>query len=373
MTNAVLESITVTSDETGPLPEGRVRQFKATGRYSDNSVRTITGEALWASSNESVATISNAQGEKGLAEAVSAGTTTITATLDGVVGNDVLNVSDAVLEALAITPANPTVPKGLQQQMTATGTFSDGSTRNVTADVTWSSLNTAVVEISNSANTEGLAFAKAQGATTIEAADPDTGIKATTGFEVSAAQLESISVSPADDAVVTPVQIPLMFGVQFKAIGAFSDGSQSPITDQVAWSTLEPGTVRIGDGTADKGYALGVAAGTTTVVAALGGKTGTATVSAVVATLSTIDVTPSQASVAVLGEQRFVATGAFSNGRTYDVTRDVTWESQDETVAVVSNDEGSEGTATGRVPGETTITATSGSVSDSATLTVTLF
>ena len=48
----------------------------------------------------------------------------------------------ATLSSIAVTPANPTISAGGAQQFTATGTFSDNSTQNLTNSATWSSTNT---------------------------------------------------------------------------------------------------------------------------------------------------------------------------------------------------------------------------------------
>src|SRR5205814_3084944 len=57
------------------------------------------------------------------------------------------------LSSIAVTPANPSVPKGLSQQFTATGTYSDSSTRNLSTWVTWGSSQSGVASI----NSTGLA------------------------------------------------------------------------------------------------------------------------------------------------------------------------------------------------------------------------
>ena len=57
-------------------------------------------------------------------------------------------ISNSVtLQSIAVTPANPSVPKGLTQQFTATGTFSDNSTQNLTNQVTWASATPSVATI----------------------------------------------------------------------------------------------------------------------------------------------------------------------------------------------------------------------------------
>ena len=45
----------------------------------------------------------------------------------------------ATLSSIAVTPANPSIKVGATQQFAATGTYSDGSTQDITASATWSS------------------------------------------------------------------------------------------------------------------------------------------------------------------------------------------------------------------------------------------
>jgi uncharacterized delta-60 repeat protein len=66
---------------------------------------------------------------------------------------------------IALTPAKPTMANGTHQQFTATGTYADGSTADLTTEVTWASATPAVATISAG----GLAHALAPGATTISA------------------------------------------------------------------------------------------------------------------------------------------------------------------------------------------------------------
>ena len=43
------------------------------------------------------------------------------------------------LQSIAVTPANPSIAAGTTQQFSATGTYSDASTADLTGSVTWSS------------------------------------------------------------------------------------------------------------------------------------------------------------------------------------------------------------------------------------------
>src|SRR5687768_9166708 len=52
------------------------------------------------------------------------------------------------LQSIAVTPSNPSLKLGATQQLTATGTYSDGTTRDLTASVTWNSATPGVVAVS---------------------------------------------------------------------------------------------------------------------------------------------------------------------------------------------------------------------------------
>jgi len=157
----VLSSITVTPANPS-IAKGGTQQFTATGRYSDGSTQNLTNSVTWSSSNTSVATVNST----GLASGVGNGSSTIQASLGSVIGSTTLNVTAAVvLSSITVTPANPSIRKGTTQQFTATGSYSDGSTQNLTNSVTWSSSHTSVATI----NSAGLASGVGTGSTTIRA------------------------------------------------------------------------------------------------------------------------------------------------------------------------------------------------------------
>jgi len=156
-----LVSIAVTPvDPT--IPFGPTQQFTATGTYTDGSTEDITSSVTWSSSDTGVATIDAA----GLATAVGEGTTTITATMDDIRGNTTLTVGSVPLVAIEVTPVGPSIALGHTQQFTATATYGDGSTADITASVTWTSSDSGVATI----NDYGLATAVGEGTTTIAGA-----------------------------------------------------------------------------------------------------------------------------------------------------------------------------------------------------------
>ena len=100
---------------------------------------------------------------------VAAGTTTITATSGNISGSTTLTVTPATLVSITVTPANPSIVLGTTEQFTATGTYSDNSTQDMTTSVTWSSSAGSVATISNAAGSNGKATSVAAGTTTITA------------------------------------------------------------------------------------------------------------------------------------------------------------------------------------------------------------
>ena len=102
----------------------------------------------------------------GLLTAVAPGPATVTANSGAVVGSTVVVVVAPVLRAIAVNPAAPSLPAGLTQQFTATGTFSDGSTADLTGTVVWSASPSGVGSITGG----GLATAAAPGSLSVTVA-----------------------------------------------------------------------------------------------------------------------------------------------------------------------------------------------------------
>jgi hypothetical protein len=103
------------------------------------------------------------------------------ATLGAISGSTTLNVTPATLQSITITPDNPTAPVGETSQLTATGTYSDGTTQDITSSVVWSSSATSNATVSDT----GLVTAIAVGS---------LSITATSG---SVSQAVSFTVTPA--------------------------------------------------------------------------------------------------------------------------------------------------------------------------------
>ena len=156
VTNATLVSIEV-SPAAPSLANGLTQQFTATGLYTDNSTQDLTTQVTWASSNGAVATVSDVGGSNGLATTAGVGSTTVSATSGGVTGDATLTVTNATLVSIEVSPSPAQAAGGTTAQFTATGLYTDNSTQDLTAQVTWASSDGAVATVSNAPGSNGLA------------------------------------------------------------------------------------------------------------------------------------------------------------------------------------------------------------------------
>ena len=199
VTAATLVSIGVTPANPS-VANGTTKQFKATGVYTDGTSQDLTTSVTWHSTTVAVASISNAAGSNGLATPASAGTTVISAVLGTISGSTTLTVTGVTLVSLSVTPSNPTVANGRTQQFTATGTYSDGSSANLTALVTWSVADPSIAAISNAAGSNGLATASGIGSTRVTASSTG-GVSGSVTLTVSSSSAYVYTVNQGDNTV----------------------------------------------------------------------------------------------------------------------------------------------------------------------------
>ena len=354
VTPATVVSIAVTPPSKS-LAAGTTQQFAATGTLSDGTIQDVSADVSWSSSDTAVGTVS----ATGLALAKAVGTSTITATCKvasvcgTVSGTATLTATAANLVSIAVTPASPSVPKGLTQAFTATGAYSDGTHQTITSSVTWASDNTAVATIGAST---GVALAKAVGSAHITATSGNMHSPPQT-LTVTAATLASIAITPATPSIAKGTT------QQFTATGTYTDSTHQDLTSTVTWSSTNTGTATISNANPTNGLATSVAVGATTIGAALNSIHATGiTLNVTAAALVSIQVTPASPNLVATHTLQFTATGTYTDASHQDLTATATWASDATGVATISNAGGSHGLATAAagLGGTAHITATSG-------------
>ena len=379
-----LVSIAVTPNPL-TLPQNLTLPLKATATYGDQSTQDVTTSATWTVADSSVATVGNLGTAAGQVTGLKANSsTTVTATLSGKSGSATVNVIAPTLTSITVTPATATISAGDTQAFTATGSY-QGSTVGVdiTTEVTWSSSNIAVAQMSNAAGTNGVATgltAPARGNTvTITAAL--NGVQGTATLTVTAPVLVAIMVRPATATIIVGDT------QAYTVRGVYANGTTGALTG-VSWSSSSTGVATIaaggGGGGGGGATATGVGPGTTTITATYttaGGTsltdTATLTVNAVVVkTPIGIRLSPASATIQVNGTQPYTVNVDYSDGTTAAVAAGVTLTTSNPAVAAVAGGgRGGGGLLINGVgPGTATITATYATggqtFTDTATLTV---
>ncbi len=256
-----------------------------------------------------------------------------------------LTVTSATLQSIAVAATTATIARSGTQQFSAIGTFSDGTTQNVTSNANWASSNTAVATISPQS---GLAVGQGSGTTQITATLGGVVSQPVT-LTGTTATLRSLAITSGTSSIAKGGTL------QYTAIGAFSDGTQQNVTSSATWSTTNFNVATIGTAS---GTARGIAVGSAQIQATLNGLTSNAVaLNVTAATLKSIGVTPATATIAAGTSQNFTATGTYSDGSVQNITSTSVWASSSTATATIA---GGSGIATGVAAGTATITATQG-------------
>ncbi|MBV9072582.1 MAG: Ig-like domain-containing protein [Acidobacteria bacterium] len=172
--------------------------------------------------------------------------------------------SASTLVAISITPSNPTIQLSATQQFTATGTFGDSTSKDLTSSVTWKSSSTNVATISST----GLATAQSTGSSTITAAQGN--ISGVTTLTVSTSGGGSLTISCSGCISQGSGTFTASLSTGSVTFSATNNGSAVNPT----WTSSNTGVASIGSTT---GIATLLSAGTTTISASANGASGSIT------------------------------------------------------------------------------------------------
>jgi uncharacterized protein YjdB len=164
---------------------------------------------------------------------------------------------DPTLTTLTVTPLTPSVVAGSTLQLTATGSYDDGSSKNISGTASWSTSDATIATV----NTAGLLTGVAQGTATITASSG--AVSGTTTATIQISGLSSITLTPSNPAVRSGTT------QQFIATAHLADGSTQDISGSATWASSDTNTATI-DATG-LATALSVASPTTTTISATSG------------------------------------------------------------------------------------------------------
>ncbi|MFO0577467.1 MAG: Ig-like domain-containing protein [Polyangia bacterium] len=358
VTAATLSSLSV-SPSTPSVPKGLSKAFKATAKFSDGTSQDVTAMAAW-SVKDTVGTGVAVVDSAGVATAKAVGKARIQARYLTKTSYTTMEVTPATLVALSVSPSNPSIAKGTSQVFTAMGAYSDGSTADVTAQVTW-----AVADVDGSGvaaiDSAGVAFGKSVGKATVSA-ELD-GQLSETRLTVTAAAVSAITLSPSSASIAKGLT------QRFTAQAALTDGSTQDVTLLAAWSAadLEGTAVASVDST---GLCRGSGVGKARIDVSYGGKSASAVLQVSPAILIALQVEPSSLTLPKGVTAKLQAIGSFTDGTTQDLSLVSIWSTTDTTGSGVASVDAS-GQVQARSVGTARIDVSYGARSASATVQVT--
>ena len=252
-------------------------------------------------------------------------------------GNSITSFTQATINVIAlasinVTPPAPQVAAGGTAQLKAIGTYTDGSTKDLSATATWVSSAPSVASVS-----AGLvscsASATLSGSATISATGP-TATGTTTGSTTVtclAPVLQSITIAPAQ------LTLPTGGTAQLAATGNFSSGPTQSLTNSVQWSSSVSSLATVsasGLVTCNAGATMN---GSATITATSGSISASIGVTCQAAQLKYIKVSPEKnCEIPARGKFQLTAIGIFASGATKNVTATANWTSSAPNVATVS-------------------------------------
>ncbi len=234
ITSANLVSLGVTP-ATPSLAKGLNQQFTAMGTFlRQHSVRSHEPGDLGIE-RDSVATISNAAGSRGLATTTGVGSTTVSQRTMASLPSTTLTVTAATLVSIGVTPATPSIAKGLSQQFTAVGTYTDATTQDLTATATWT------VQRHRQGDRQQRGRLSRPAIHLDRRHHVGSGRRSTASpvrprFTVSPATLVSIGVTPATPSIAKGLS------KQFTAIGTYTDATTQDLTATATWASSDTDT-----------------------------------------------------------------------------------------------------------------------------------
>jgi hypothetical protein len=159
----------------------------------------------------------------------------------------------AGLQVLPATAGPVSIPLGVAVSFSAVGTYTDGTKRDVTGEVVWSSSSDAVAAISNTPGSAGIATAVAMGDVSITASDPAAGVSSSVDVTVIPAEVVSLAVSPTDPTIL------IGNTVQLQADGTLTDETLADLTSSVTWSSSDEAIATVSQSGVVTAIAIGIA------------------------------------------------------------------------------------------------------------------
>ncbi|WP_305812478.1 Ig-like domain-containing protein [Photobacterium leiognathi] len=261
-----VDSASYTTSDVSTYKGGKLSLI-AEGIYSDGLKLLLTNEVQWHLSIEDTAVINN----KGILTGINSGNVELKASYKGIESN-IINVSinDAVLSSINISiksmlpdASDASIYSGGQLLLAAEGVYSDGSISPLTNGLKWHSSVVDIAQINNKGVLTGVNTGGVEVKASYDGIESNIINVSITDAILSSMNISIKSISSdANDASIYRGD-----KLSLTAEGVYSDGSTSPLTNEVKWHSSAVGIAQIDD----KGVLTGIHSGNVDVKASYQG------------------------------------------------------------------------------------------------------
>ena len=203
--------------------------------HVDTTITGCTDDVVWTMADDSIAHVEPTGSNGGLVTGLKSGTTRVFASYNGVTSSNFdgqVTVTEPVLvlESIHVSPSS--VNKAIDQatHFSATGTYNNGDTENITNEVNWSLSNTSVAVINDS----GRVIGKKQGSTQVIASLD--GISDEGTANISGRIFVSARLEPSNISLKIGENIDIKCEVLYGYPPSGSNPSQGNMTNEVTWN-----------------------------------------------------------------------------------------------------------------------------------------
>ncbi len=339
-------TVEVTPSSVG-LRVSESRQLQAVARRTDGT--TAPGlPVAWVSLNGTIASVDGTGRVTGNA----VGSTRVTATVEGKVGEASVAVAPDSVATVEVVPPTPSVAE--RRSITLQTVLRNAAGAVITGPTpSWTSSDTTTATVDGTGRVTGVR----PGSATITATAQ--GKSGSAAIIVTARPVVRVDVMPVT------TEIDVRETAQLVAT-ARTNGDTVLLRRSFAWSSDDPAVVSV-PAQGLLGVVTGNASGQVTITATTDGRSGTATVT--VPSVATVVIRPDTGTLAVGDSLGLKAETRAANGRVL-LNRVITWSTSDAAIATVVPTTGSDVTLVTSDTGTVTITATSEGQSGTAKFTV---
>lgn len=342
-----LQSIAM-DDGDGMVGLGETAEYKVRATYEGGETTNLSDKCDWSVDKPRIASVDNRSPNKGVVTGLRKGEATVHADCDGRSAQAPVRVL-GVLTSLEVVPGAFDGESLTEKKFHAIGHYDGGKTRDLTKVASWSSSNRAVVDVDDTED-PGLAQLLQSGVARLTASHPG-GLSAFSDVTVAPGLL-TLQIVPSGKTIKGSTKL------RMRAQGKRADGSIQVVSKKAVWSSSNNKVARVSNRDGEQGAVFGGGEeGTATIQAALAtGLSATATVNVAIL-LASFELIPEARTIPLLEARYIRALGRFTDASTKVITQSVLWMSSDPSVALVSNEPGSQGLVTAVARGTATVTA----------------